>query len=118
MKYDKWKERGVSCQVVKPEWVGSTEVLELYCDSLSKESAVQRDVREGVEGNVRAEVGGVRVLYITSFYYNYSSDISNISNINSSLYLFYFDYVFLSSNSSHNFLSCPYHITITYPCTS
>ena len=33
---------------------------ELYCDSLSKESAVQRDVREGVEGNVGAEVGGVR----------------------------------------------------------
>ena len=35
-------------------------MLELYCDSLSKESAVQRDVGEGVEGNVRLEVGGVR----------------------------------------------------------
>ena len=35
-------------------------MLELYHDSLSKESAVQRDVREGVEGNIRAEVGGVR----------------------------------------------------------
>ena len=29
------------------------EVSELYCDSLFKESAVQRDVREGVEGDVR-----------------------------------------------------------------
>ena len=36
------------------------DVSELYCDSLSKESAVQRDVREGVEGNIGAEVGGVR----------------------------------------------------------
>ena len=33
------------------------------------------------------------MLYITSFYYNYSSDISNTSNINSDLYFFYFDYV-------------------------
>ena len=33
---------------------------ELYRDSLSKESVVWRDVREGVEGNVTAEVGGVR----------------------------------------------------------
>ena len=39
---------------------GSVEVLKLYCDRLSKESAVQGDVREGVKGNVRAEVGGVR----------------------------------------------------------
>ena len=30
------------------------------CDSLPKESAVQRDIREGFEGNVRAGVGGVR----------------------------------------------------------
>ena len=35
-------------------------MLELYCDRLPKESVVQRDVREGVKGNVRAEVGGVR----------------------------------------------------------
>ena len=35
-------------------------VLELYRDSLSKESAVRRDVREGVEGDVRADVRGVR----------------------------------------------------------
>ena len=33
---------------------------ELYCDSLSKESEVRRDVREGVEGDVGAEVRGVR----------------------------------------------------------
>ena len=33
---------------------------ELYCDSLSKESVVWRDVREGVEGNVGVEVRGVR----------------------------------------------------------
>ena len=33
---------------------------ELYHGSLSKESAVQRDVREGVEGGVRAEVGRVK----------------------------------------------------------
>ena len=33
---------------------------ELYCGRLSKESAVRRDVREGVKGNVGAEVGGVR----------------------------------------------------------
>ena len=33
---------------------------ELYHDSLSKESVVQRDVREGAEGNVGVEVGGVR----------------------------------------------------------
>ena len=36
------------------------EVLELYCDSLSKESVVWRDVKEGVKGNVGGEVGGVR----------------------------------------------------------
>ena len=36
------------------------EASELYCDRLSKESAVWRDVREGVKGNVGAEVGGVR----------------------------------------------------------
>ena len=36
------------------------EVSKLYCDSLSKESMVWRDVREGVEGNVGVEVGGVR----------------------------------------------------------
>ena len=29
---------------------------ELYCDRLSKEPAVQRDVKEGVKGDVRAEV--------------------------------------------------------------
>ena len=33
---------------------------ELYHGSLSKESAVQRDVREGVKGGVRAEVRGVK----------------------------------------------------------
>ena len=31
----------------------------LYCDRLSKEFAVWRDVREGVKENVGAEVGGV-----------------------------------------------------------
>ena len=36
------------------------EVLELYCDRLSKEPAVQRDVREGVKGDVKVEVRGVR----------------------------------------------------------
>ena len=45
---------------MKLEWVGSMEVKELYRDSLSKESAVQRDVRKGFEGNVRVEVRGVR----------------------------------------------------------
>ena len=60
MKYNKWKEKEVSCQVTKSEWAESTDVSELYCDSLPKESAVWRDVREGFEGNVRAEVGGVR----------------------------------------------------------
>ena len=35
---------------------------ELYCDRLSKEPVVQRDVREGVKGEVGAEVGGVRDL--------------------------------------------------------
>ena len=35
-------------------------MLELYCGSLFKESAVWRDVREGVEGGVRAEVGRVK----------------------------------------------------------
>ena len=35
-------------------------MLELYCDSLSKECVVQRDVREGFKGNVGAEVRGVR----------------------------------------------------------
>ena len=54
------RKKGVSHQVTKSEWVGSTEMLELYCDSLSKESAVWRNVREGFEGNVGAEVGGVR----------------------------------------------------------
>ena len=34
-------------------------MLELYCDRLSKESVVWRDVREGVKGDVRAEVGEV-----------------------------------------------------------
>ena len=33
---------------------------ELYHDSLFKESAVWRDVREGVEGDVGAEVRGVK----------------------------------------------------------
>ena len=33
---------------------------ELYYGSLFKESAVWRDVREGVEGGVRAEVRGVK----------------------------------------------------------
>ena len=33
---------------------------ELYCGSLFKESAVWRDVREGVEGSVRAEVEGIK----------------------------------------------------------
>ena len=54
------------------------------------------------------------LLYISSLYYKYSSNVSNTSDINSNLYLFYFDYVFLSSN----FFSCPYRITITYPHTS
>ena len=54
------RKKRVSHQVMKSEWAGSVEVSELYCDSLSKESVVQRDVREGVEGNVRAEVRGVR----------------------------------------------------------
>ena len=35
-------------------------MLELYCNRLSKESAVQRDVREGVKGNVGVEVREVR----------------------------------------------------------
>ena len=34
--------------------------MELYHDRLSKRSVVWRDVREGVKGNVRAEVRGVR----------------------------------------------------------
>ena len=34
--------------------------VRVACDSLSKEFAVQRDVREGVKGNVRAEARGVR----------------------------------------------------------
>ena len=59
-KYDKWREKGVSRQVVKSEWARSAEVLELYWDRLSKEPVVQRDVREGVRGDVGAEVGGVR----------------------------------------------------------
>ena len=54
------RKKRVSHQVMKSEWAGSVEVSELYCDSLFKESVVQRDVREGVEGNVRAEVRGVR----------------------------------------------------------
>ena len=58
------------------------------------------------------------LLYITSFYYDYSSNTSDTSDINSDLYLFTSTYIFLSSNPSHNFLSCPYHITITYPHTS
>ena len=40
--------------------MGSGKASELYCDRLSKESAVQGDVREGVKGNVGVEVGGVR----------------------------------------------------------
>ena len=35
-------------------------MLELHHGSLSKESVVWRDVREGVKGGVRAEVGGVK----------------------------------------------------------
>ena len=35
---------------------------ELYCDRLSKEPAVWRDLREGVKEDVRAEGGGVRDL--------------------------------------------------------
>ena len=35
-------------------------MLELYCEGLFKEFAVQGDVREGVKGSVRAEVRGVR----------------------------------------------------------
>ena len=45
---------------MKLEWVGSAEMSELYHDRLSKESAVWRDVREGVKGDVRAEARGVR----------------------------------------------------------
>ena len=33
---------------------------ESYCEGLFKESAVQGDVREGVEGSVGVEVRGVR----------------------------------------------------------
>ena len=36
------------------------EASELYYEGLFKESAVQGDLREGVKGIVRAEVGGVR----------------------------------------------------------
>ena len=32
----------------------------MYCDRLSKEPVVWRDVREGVKGDVGAEVRGVR----------------------------------------------------------
>ena len=35
-------------------------MLELYCDRLSKEPMVKRDVRESVKGDVGAEVRGVR----------------------------------------------------------
>ena len=35
-------------------------MLELYCDRLSQESAVWKDVREGVKGDVGAKVRGVR----------------------------------------------------------
>ena len=35
-------------------------MLELYHGSLFKKSVVQRDVREGVEGGVGAEVRGVK----------------------------------------------------------
>ena len=34
----------------------------MYCDRLSKEPAVWRDVREGVKGDVGVEVRGVRNL--------------------------------------------------------
>ena len=52
--------KGVSHQVVKSEWAESAEALELYCERLSKESAGQGDVREGVKESVGAEVKGVR----------------------------------------------------------
>ena len=40
--------------------MGSAEASELYCERLSKESVVWRDVREGVKGSVRVEARGVR----------------------------------------------------------
>ena len=60
MKIWQMEGKGVSDQVVKSEWAGSAETSELYCERLSKEFAVQRDVREGVKGSVGAEVRGVR----------------------------------------------------------
>ena len=39
---------------------GGAEMLESYCEGLSKESAVRGDVRKSVKGSVRAEVRGVR----------------------------------------------------------